>query len=126
MQPLVGAERQHQLAHFRIGSDLFTLDERVDQPGRRHYLETLIDADKELRRDHGALDGAELRAFDLSWDRAELARRIDLTFDATARVFLDRSQEVRSEGIGDIVNGRRRNLQFVGFFLRQRRAERQR
>ena len=78
VQALVGAEAEHQLEHRRIGGDALALRQRADQARRRHHLEALIDADEEFRRQDRALDRAELRAFDLPRDRAELARRIDL------------------------------------------------
>jgi len=77
MQPFVGAEPEHQVAHRRIGGDALALRHRRHQAGRCQHFETLIDADQKLRRDDLALDGAELHAFGLALDRTQLARRID-------------------------------------------------
>ena len=80
--------------------------ERIDQPRRRHHLEALVDADEELRRNDRGLDGAELHAFDLPRNRAQLARRIDLALDAAARILLDRGGEILGELMRRIVDGR--------------------
>ena len=97
MQPLVGAKPEHQLAHRGIGGDALAVLERIDQARRGHHLETLVDADEKFRRNFHDLDGAELGAFDLSRDRAELARRIDLGLDAPAGILLDQCGEVLGE-----------------------------
>ena len=61
----------------------------AEQHRRREHAEARIDADEEIDRADIALDVAELHAFDLARDRAELARRIDLHLDAAAGRFLD-------------------------------------
>jgi ABC-type nitrate/sulfonate/bicarbonate transport system substrate-binding protein len=53
-----------------IGGEALAMLQRVNQAGRGHDFKTLIDADKKLRRNDRDLDGTELHAFDLSWDRA--------------------------------------------------------
>ena len=57
--------------------------------GGAEHAEARIDADEEIDRAGIALDVAELHAFDLARDRAELARRIDLHLDAAAGRLLD-------------------------------------
>ena len=73
VQPFLGAKAEHQLQHRRIGGDALSVLHRLDQPGGGHDLEALVDADEELRRYVRRLDRAELRAFDLPRDRAQLA-----------------------------------------------------
>src|SRR5215471_3334491 len=53
------------------------------------HAKTGIDPNKKIDRADIALDIAELDAFDLARDRAELARRIDLDFDTAVRGFFD-------------------------------------
>src|ERR1700735_30401 len=103
MQTFAGAEREHQLQNRRIGGDALTVLDRIDQPGSGHHLETLVDADEEFRRNDRSLDGTELYAFDLTRDRAQLARRIDLTFDAAARIPLDRGGKILRQQMRPIV-----------------------
>jgi len=83
----------------------------------RHHLEPVVDADEELGRKNGALDRAELRAFDLPRDRAELARGINLRLDPAAGVFLDRGGVVLGELVGRIVQGRKRYLHHKGLVV---------
>jgi len=59
----------------------------------------------------------------LTRNRAELARRVNLAFDAACRILLDSRQEIPGECVGGIVNGRRRDFHFVAFVLRLRRAK---
>src|ERR1700733_14405471 len=94
VESLVGAERKHQLEHGRIGGEPLPVRQRVDEPGRRRYLEALIDADPEFGRNYTHLYGAKLYPFDLSWNRAELARRINLALDAAAGIFFDRGGKI--------------------------------
>ena len=94
MQPLVGAKPEHQLEHRRIGGDALAVLDGIDEAGRGHHLEALVDADKKLRRNDGDLDRAELHALDLPRNRAQLARRIDLALDAAAGILLDRGGEI--------------------------------
>ena len=70
---------------------------RIDEAGRRHDLEALVDADQKFRRNDQALDRAELHAFDLPLRRAQLARRIDLDLDAAAGILLDRGRVILGE-----------------------------
>src|ERR1700685_602887 len=100
--------------------------ERVDETRRRHHFETLVDADEEFRRHGRDLDGAELRAFDLPRDRAELACRIDLALDTPAGIFLDQGSKILGKLMRRIVDGRQRDLHHEGLVLRLRGAERQR
>ena len=86
------------------------LGQRVDQAGRRHHLEALVDAGIEFRRRDHALDGAELRAFDLPRDRAELARRIDFGLDAAAGLLVDQGGVILGELVQRLVERRERNL----------------
>ena len=65
MQPLVGAETEHQLAHGRIGGKTLSAGHGLDEIGRRHDFEALVDAGKKFRRDDQALNLAELHAFGL-------------------------------------------------------------
>ena len=50
VQSLVGAEPEHQLQHRRIGGDALPVLDGIDEAGRGHHLEALVDADEELRR----------------------------------------------------------------------------
>src|ERR1700722_1451530 len=93
--------------------------------GRQHF-EALVDADEEFRRRRCDLDGAELGTFDLPWDRAELARRIDLALDAAAGILLDQGGKILGELMRRIVDGRQRDLHDEGLVLRLRGAERER
>ena len=81
MQPFVGAEPKHQLQNLRVRGKALSMFHRVDQPRRRHHLKALVEANEKLGRHDCALNGTELRAFDLTWHRAQLARRIDLGLD---------------------------------------------
>ena len=116
--PLFGAKRQHQLEHRRIGGEALAVLDRIDEPRRRHHLETLVDADEKFRRNDRRLDGAELHAFDLARDRAELARRIDLALDAAAGIPLDRGSKILGQLMRPIVDGGHRDLHHVSFVLR--------
>ena len=126
VQPFIGAKTEHQLLDLRIGGDPLPVIHGIDQAGRRHHLEALVDADKEFRRNERALDGAELGAFDLSRNRAELARRINLGFDAAAGILLQRSGISLGEEIARIVERRQRHLHRIGLVLRLRRMKPQR
>ena len=98
----------------------------IDQTRRGHDLEALVDADKELRRNDCGLNGAELHALDLTRNGAQLARRIDLAFDAAAQILLDDGGEIFGEQMLRFVDGGQRDLHYVGFVLRARRSKRQR
>ena len=50
MQPLVGAQSEHQLEHLRVGDNALTVSLRIDEAGRGHNLETRIEPDHELGR----------------------------------------------------------------------------
>ena len=113
MQSLIGAQSEHQFQDRRIGSNALAVLDAVDETGRRHDFEALVDADKKLRWNRGRLNRAELCAFDLTWNRAQLARRIDLAFDAAARILLDRRGEVFGELVRRIVDGRQGHLHHV-------------
>src|SRR5262249_1356624 len=65
----------------------------------------LGDADQEFGRADPRLDRAELDAFDLTRNRAELARRINLALDASAGILLDRSRESLEPLVLGIVDG---------------------
>jgi len=69
---------------------------RADESRRGQYLKALVDPDEELRRNDRALDGAELRTFDLPRDRAELACRIDLGFDAASGLLFDSGRVIQA------------------------------
>ena len=92
--PLLAPSPSISFKHRRIGGEALAVLERVDQARRRHHLEALVDADEEFRRNDRGLDGAELHAFDLARDRAQLACRIDLALDAAARIPLDRGGKI--------------------------------
>src|SRR5579862_7395550 len=95
---------------------------RIDQAWRGHYLEAIVYADEELGRNHRALNGAELCAFDLPRNRAELAGRIDFRLDAAAGILLQRSSVVLGEEEARVIERRQRELHRVGFVLRLRVA----
>ena len=97
----------------------------VDQAGRRQHLETLIDADQKLRCDDLALDGAELHAFGLALDRAQLARRIDFDLDAADGILLDRGGVVLGVLMQNVVERRQRDLHHDGLVVGGARAGRQ-
>ena len=90
--------------------------------GAREHAEARIDADEEIDRPDIALDAAELHAFDLARDRAELASRVDLHLDAAAGGLLDlllvefdelmlRLVHRRGAELHDEIGGRRRRGQ---------------
>jgi hypothetical protein len=72
------------------------------------------------------LNGAELRAFDLPRDRTQLARRVNLGFDTTARIPLDRCSVVSREEMARIVYRWQRYFHHVSFVLGLCRTERKR
>ena len=72
------------------------------------------------------MDRAELRAFDLPRDRAELARRINLDLDAAAGILLDGGAVGFGIDIERRIERRRRDLHREGLVLRLRRPNRQR
>src|SRR6202044_1666019 len=86
VQPFGGAKPEIELQNIRIGGDLLGLRRRGDETRSGQHFETLVDADKKLGRDDRGLDRAELGAFDLSRDGAELARRVHLRFEVAAAV----------------------------------------
>ena len=96
----------------------------ADEAGRGHDLEPLVDADIEFRRHHRGLDRAELHAFDLSRDRAQLAGGIDLALDAAAGILLDRGGVVLSVLMQDVVERRQRDLHDDGLVVGGARAGR--
>ena len=100
---LVGAETEHQLAHRRIGGEPLSVRHGVDEARRRQHLEALIDADQKFGRNDLALDCAELHAFGLPLDRAQLARRINFNLDAAAGILFDRGGIVFGELVQGIV-----------------------
>jgi hypothetical protein len=62
----------------------------AEQHWRAEYAVARLQADVEIDRPDVALDGAELHAFDLTRDRPELARGIDLHLDAATRRLFER------------------------------------
>ena len=71
------------------------------------------------------LNCAELRAFDLPWDRAKLACRIKLDLDASAGILFQCRGEVLRPFVGNVVDSGRRNLHHIvllGLLLRTRRT----
>jgi hypothetical protein len=125
VQPSVGAKPEHELEHRRIGGDALAVLDGVDETWGGHHFETLVNADVELRRNDRHLDCAELHAFDLPRHRAQLARRIDLGFDAAARIALNRGGEVLGEHVRRIVDGGKRDLHHDGLALGVSRCQRQ-
>ena len=126
MKTLISAQRQHELEHHRIAGDPLSVRHRVDESGRSHHLVALIDADKEFRRNDCHLDRPELRAFDLSRDRAELARRVNLALDAAARILFHGGREIPAIGVGYVIDCRGRDLHRDDLVLSLHRTERQR
>jgi hypothetical protein len=73
------------------------------------------------------LNGAELGAFDLPRDRAQLARRIDFGLDAAAGLLVDQGGVILGELVQRLVQRRERNLHHDRrLVLRACRAGRQR
>ena len=89
VQSLFGAKSEIEFQHRRIGGDLLALRGGRDETRSGQHFEAFVDTDEELGRNNGALDRAELRAFDLTRDRTQLARRIDLDLDAAPRILFD-------------------------------------
>jgi hypothetical protein len=87
--PLRRGKLEHRFLHGRIMDRGGGIRLVAEQHRRGEHAETRIDADKKVDRSDIALDIAELDAFDLARDRAELARWIDLDLDAAIRGFLD-------------------------------------
>jgi hypothetical protein len=61
----------------------------AEQHRRGEHPKARIDPDKEVHRSDIALNIAKLHALDFARDGAELARRVDLDFDAALRGFFD-------------------------------------
>jgi len=80
---------KHQLQNRRISGETLSVLHGINEPGRGHHFKAPVDADKKLRWNIRRLDGAELRTLDLSRNRAQLARRIDLGPDAPSRIPFD-------------------------------------
>ena len=99
------------------------LRHRSDEAWRGHHFEALVEADQKFRRYDLALDRAELHAFGLTRDRAQLACRIDFGLDAAAGIFFQRGGEILDESVDLIVDGRERYFHRVGFVLRLRRRQ---
>src|SRR5580704_7438857 len=85
-QSLVGAQSQHQTGHRGVLDGALILLAAGEQAGRAHRLVALVDADQKFGRAAPALDRGELHALDLPRNGAELARWIDLGFDAAAGI----------------------------------------
>src|ERR1700722_2451915 len=109
-QTLVGPKPKYELFDRRVGGQTLPVLHGVDEARSRHHVEPLVDTDKELGWNHSALDRAELRAFDLPRDRAQLARVINFSLDPAARIPLDRGSIVLGELVGRIVYGRKSYL----------------
>jgi len=65
----------------------------------------------------GAVDRAELNAFDLARNRSQLARRIDLRLDPAAGVLFDGRRIALCELVQRIVDGGKRKFHQIGFFF---------
>jgi hypothetical protein len=117
MQAFFATQPKHELQHRGIGGEALPVRERIDQCRRRHHLETLVDPDEELRRNHRALNGAELHPLDLARDRAELARGVDLGLDAATGIPLDGGGVVLRELVRRIVDRRGGDLHHVGLVV---------
>jgi len=76
--------------HLRIVNRRSNVRLVAEQHRRAEDTVARLKADIEVDRTDIALDGAELYAFDLAWDRSELARRINLHLDAAAGSLLQR------------------------------------
>ncbi len=105
--PLSAPSDEHQFEHRRIGGNALAMFERIDEARSGHHFEALVDADEKLRRNGAGLDRAELHAFDLARDRAQLACRIDLALDPAAGIPFDRRGEILGELVRCIVDRRR-------------------
>src|SRR5580700_5017968 len=70
---------------------------------------------KRFGRNDRTLNRAELRAFDLPRNRAQLACRIDLGLNAAGRISLDRGGVALGELVAWIIQGRQRELHHVSF-----------
>jgi hypothetical protein len=124
VQPLVGAKSVHQFQDRRILGKAQRLSLRIHQTRRRHDLETLVDTDKEFRRDDRALDCAELHALDLARYRAELTRRIDFRLDTAAGVSLHRGRIILGKLVLSFVHRRQGELHHIGLVVSVRRRRR--
>src|SRR5580692_5708817 len=120
MQALIGSKAQHQLEHLWIAGETLAMLQRFDQSWRGHHLEALVNADEKLGRNDRRLDRAELYAFDLPRNRAELARRINLGLDASSRQPLDRGAEILGKLMRRIVKRWSCDFHHVGLVLRLR------
>lgn len=87
--PLGRGKIEHGFLNGRIVNGRGGVRLVAEQHRRGEHAKARIDADKKVDRSDIALDIAELDAFDLARDRAELARRIDLHLDAAAGRLLD-------------------------------------
>jgi hypothetical protein len=123
MQSLVGSKTEHQFLHPQIGGNALSVRHGRDESRGRQNFETLIDAGQKCRRNDLTLDCAELHAFSLSRDRAQLARGIDFGLDAPARILLDRGSTVPGVLVQSVVERRKRYLHHIGFVLRRACAE---
>ena len=108
MQTFVGAKPEVEFPHCLVAGDFLPLRDGGDEAWCRQHLKAFIDADKKLRRNDRALDGAELRAFDLARDRAKLARRVEFDFDPAAGVLLDVGTQCLAIQIERRIESRRR------------------
>src|ERR1700722_8481987 len=117
MESFPGTEAQHQFPHRRIVGNTLTVLKRIDQARRGHHLEALVDANKEFGWNGRNLDSAELSAFDLPRNRTQLARGINLALDAAAGVALYRRCEVLGELMRSVIDGRQRDLHYVGLIF---------
>jgi hypothetical protein len=92
------------------------------QSGRGHGLVAFVDTNQKLWRPHPALDRAELNAFDLARDRAELARRIDFCLDAAAGFLFDQRAEALKPFVLSVVHRRERQLHHESLVLSAHRG----
>ena len=111
-QALIAAQAQHHVANSRIVDQARILLGRKCA-GRAQGLVALVDADQKFRWTDPSLDRAELSAFDLAGNRTKLTRRIDLTLDTAAGIFLDGRRKALHPLVLGIVEGRRAQLHDV-------------
>jgi hypothetical protein len=124
VNPLVGAEPEHQLLQLGVFHNAnFMRKVGNEARGGQHFV-AFVDPSQKLGRSDIALNGTKLHAFDLPRNRSQLACRINLAFDSAAGVLFDHGDKPLAPLVLRFVDRGSAKLHDISLILSPRRVER--